>query len=344
MTIWTATEDARSTSVRDQSVDLVVTSPPYWRKRDYRLEGQIGQETTPQEYISSLVDCLREWDRVLRPSRSIFLNIGDTYIKRSLVGIPFMLESQARSEGWIVRNRIIWSKIGGTPDPARDRLTPRHEYVLHLTKKKYYYDLDGYTEVFGTTGANPGDVWQISSPRNGGRHLAPFPRELAERAILLGCPREVCSICGKARERISNRTSQLDPSRPQAKRAMELARDAELTEEHFAAIRAVGISDAGKAIEMQTGSGRNSDVVHELASEAKDVLGGYFREFTFGKRVTTGWTNCECQAPYSKGIVLDPFVGTGTTLKAAHKLGLDSVGIDLSLDCCDLSLEANSDA
>ena len=91
---------------------------------------------------------------------------------------------------------------------------------------------------------------------------------------------------------------------------MQLASDAGLTEEHFAAIRATGVSDAGKAMRVQTGTGKNSKSTQALAAEAKQVLGGYFREFTFGKRKTTGFTECGHGA-LGPGVVLDPFVGTG---------------------------------
>jgi DNA methylase len=322
--------DARRTGLEARSVDLVVTSPPYWRKRDYGVEGQIGQEATPSEYVGAMVDCLREWRRVLRPTGSVFLNIGDSYDKRrSLAGIPGRVEAAAIDDGWIVRNRIIWAKDGGMPEPAQNRLANRHEYVIHLAPRPgYYYDLFGYSELFGN-GANPGDVWQFNPGRHMGDHLAPFPTEIVERAVRLACPLAVCPECGEPRRRIVERTSQLDESRPQARRAMQLASEAGLTEEHFAAIQATGISDAGKALIYQTGTGKNSDRVKELAAEAKAVLGGYFREFTFGRRQTVGWTDCGCGAAFMPGVVLDPFMGTGTTLRTAQELGRISIGVDL---------------
>jgi DNA modification methylase len=320
--------DARNIALPDASVDLVVTSPPYWQKRDYGHPGQIGLEDTPAGYVSAIIDCLREWRRVLRPTGSVFLNIGDTYHKKSLVGIPGRIEAAAVDDGWVIRNRIIWAKDGGMPDPARNRLANRHEYVVHLTlRASYYYDLFGYSEYVGN-GANPGDVWHINPERNMGAHLAPFPRELVRRAIMLAGPAQVCTICNVPRQRIIARTAELDPSRPQAKRAMELAKEAQLTEAHIAAIQATGVSDAGKALLVQTGTGRNSKTVQALAAEAKRALGGYFREFTFAKRVTVGWTDCGHNAP-TRGVVLDPFMGTGTTLAVANAMDRNAIGIDL---------------
>ncbi|WP_194833995.1 site-specific DNA-methyltransferase [Nocardia sp. XZ_19_369] len=322
------TGDARDTTLVADSVDLVVTSPPYWQKRDYGHDDQIGQEATPQGYVSAMMDCLDEWKRVLRPTGSVFLNVGDTYYKKSLVGIPGRIEAAAVDNGWLVRNRIIWTKDGGMPEPAKNRLANRHEYIIHLApKQSYYYDLYEYSEAYGN-GANPGDVWQINPERNMSAHLAPYPQELVRRAILLGCPPQVCETCGKPRTRVLERTRILDPSRPQARRAMELADEAGLTDEHIRAIQATGVSDVGKATKFQSGTGRNSKAVQALAAEAKEILGGYFREFTFAKKVTTGWTDCGHDTP-SRGVVLDPFVGTGTTLNVAMSLGRDAVGVDL---------------
>jgi DNA modification methylase len=321
--------DARRMPLPDSSVDLVVTSPPYWQKRDYGVEGQIGQESTASAYTEAMIDCLREWRRVLRPSGSVFLNIGDTFHKRSLAGIPGRVEIAASDDGWIIRNRIIWAKESGMPEPAQNRLANRHEYIVHLVPRHhYYYDLFGYSQAIGN-GANPGDVWRFNPERNMGQHLAPFPREIVRRAILLACPLSVCPQCNAPRQRIVRRTMQLDPSRPQAKRAMEIAKQAGLTDAHISAVQATGVSDAGKALRVQNGTGRNAAEVKQLAAEAKQVLGGYFREFTFARRETAGWTRCGCAGKQIPGVVLDPFMGTGTTVKTALAMGRNGIGVDL---------------
>lgn len=325
--------DARSTShyVEPNSVDLIVTSPPYWRKRDYGIAEQIGQESTAEEYVEHLMEALADWRKVLRPTGSIFLNIGDSYYKRSLAGIPALVEAEVRRRGWYIRNRIVWAKSGGMPDPAKNRLAPRHEYILFLAPRyDYYFDLFGYSARYGN-GSNPGDVWHIDLERSMSRHLAPYPEEIVERAIAMACPHAVCPECNQPRERIVERTAQLDSSRPQAKRAMEIAKEAHLTCEHIAAIQATGISDAGKAKRFQNGTGRNSDEVKILAAEAKEVLGGYFREFTFAKRKTVGWSSCACDVEATPGVVLDPFAGTGTTLEVALRMNRSVIGVDLKI-------------
>ena len=322
--------DARHVSVKCGMADVVITSPPYWLKRDYGVDGQIGQEATVEGYVGSLIDCMEDWKRILPKWGSVFINIGDTYYQGSLANTPGRLEYAAHNAGWTVRNRIIWIKDSGMPDPAKDRLKNRHEYIIHFTiqRRDYYYDQLGYAEKYGN-GTGPSDVWQIGLRRDISEHLAPYPEELVDRILTLACPEQVCEVCGKPRRRIVERTAELDLSRPQAKRAVELARQHGLTEAHIAAIQATGISDAGKALKTQNGTGRNSSNVKKLASEAKEALGGYFREFTFAKRRSVGWSDCGCNGPFRPGIVLDPFMGTGTTLRAASAVGRSSIGVDL---------------
>ena len=336
--------DARNLPLHSGDADVVITSPPYWLKRDYGVAGQIGQEATPDEYVDNLLECMKEWRRVLPPWASVFINIGDTYHNGSLASTPFRLEIAAQRDGWTLRNRIVWAKDAGMPDPAKDRLKSRHEYILHFTAKRrgYYYDQFGYATKYGN-GTGPTDVWRIGLRRDVGRHLAPFPEELVDRIITLACPIQVCTTNGEPRRRIVERTTKLDPSRPQAKRAMELAELHGLTPEHIAAIQATGISDAGKAMKTQTGTGRNAKHVQKLAAEAKTVLGGYFREFTFAKRETVGWSLEDCDGPFRPGIVLDPFMGTGTTLRAAAAVGRSAIGIDLDPDYESVGVAGNGD-
>lgn len=312
-----------------ESVDLVVTSPPYWRRRDYEHESQLGQERLPDDYAVSLVDTLNGWVPYLRPHASVFLNIGDTYVNGSLACIPSRVELLALKSGWKLVNRIAWVKAIGVPQPSRRRLASRHEIVLHLARcTNFYFDLFGLNEELGNT-ANPGDVWQPHPTRNKSEHIAPFPPDLARYATLLACPPHVCTKCGRPYERVLG-PSQPDPTRKQAERALELFEQHGLTSAHRAAIRAVGISDAGKGKRIQNGAGRNSVQVMKLAAEAKAALGGYFREFTFGPRKHLRWSMCKCRVVAQSGTVLDPFAGTGTTLYAAHKLGRNAIGVDLT--------------
>jgi DNA modification methylase len=334
--------DARDLSflrLRASSVDLIVTSPPYWQRRDYGHDDQLGQEETPEEYVKTLVRALGNWARLLRPHASVFLNIGDTYMDGFLVGIPALFEVAVRKAGWNIVNHISWTKSIGMPERRPYRLASRHEPVYHLTRAKtakdVFFDLFALAHDLGQS-ANPGDTWEMSWPddvwalhpaRSRSEHLAPFPPELARRAILLACPERICSACQRPHSRRLEPSASLDPSRPQAIRAMELAATHGLTDLHFAAIRAVGISDAGKGKRLQ--NNQNSDKVRELASYAKEKLRGYFREFTFAPKRHVGWQVCGCGVPTVPGTVLDPFMGSGTTLLVAESLGRTAVGVDL---------------
>ena len=325
--------DARDLSaLMDASVDLVVTSPPYWRRRDYRHSSQLGQEPTPEAYVETLVETLVRWTRVLRRHASVFVNLGDTYRNGFLVGIPARFEVAARQAGWNIANHIVWTKSIGRPEPRPYRLASRHEVIFHLTRAKrathYFFDLFALSIELGRS-ANPGDVWDLHPARSRTGHLAPFPPELARRVLLVACPERVCTQCGRPFTRRLEPTADLDPSRPQAVRAMALFEEHGLTEEHLAAIRAVGISDAGKGKQLQHGAGRNAAPVKRLAAEAKKALGGYFREFTFAPKRHVGWEGCDCEAPTVPGTVLDPFMGSGTTLCVAAELGRNALGVDL---------------
>ena len=327
--VWFYEGDARKLDqISDCSVDVIVTSPPYWRQRDYGHADQIGQEKTPNDYIENLMACLDEWRRILRPHASIFVNLGDTIRDKALVGIPEQFMLAAQSRGWLIRQRIVWVKSYGMPDPSQSRLPRRHETIFQLSlSANPYTDLYGYTKKYESQ-AKSGDVWALRSTRRKTKHLAPFPEELVERAILLAAPKKVCPCCSEPRRRIVKPSSKLDMRRPQARRAVELFNNSDLTEEHLSAIRATGIRDAGKASKMKGGSW-NSKRTEELAREAKTVLGGYFREFTFPKRIHSGWSSCDCKSALVPGVVLDPFAGCGTTLRVAARLGYSAIGVDL---------------
>src|SRR5262249_42601809 len=135
--------------------------------------------------------------------------------------------------------------------------------------------------------------------------------------------------CGQPRRRIVRRTAKLDPKRPQARRAMEIAKAAGLSAEHIATVQATNVSDADKTLKVQSGTGRNSARVKELAAEAKQVLGGYFRKFTFARRETINWTTYPCLAKTAPGLVLNPFARTGTTFRVASMLSRSVIAIDL---------------
>lgn len=324
--------DARNLSALPAAFfDLIVTSPPYWQRRDYGHPDQLGQEPTPDAFVHALAETVDAWAPLLAPHGALFLNLADTYAGGFLAGVPVAFEQAMRARGWRAAHRIVWSKTTSVPQPLPTRLTSRHELVLHLVPPRTKaFHFDRYALACHAPEAEIGDVWHLAQGRSTRGHPAPFPEELARRALLLGCPERVCTACGVPFGRQVAPSPTLDPSRKQARRAMALFEEKSLTAEHLAAIRAVGISDTGMGRRLQNGAGKNRARVQALADEAKAALGGYYREFTFAPKQHVGWTRCACRAETRPGRVLDPFAGSNTTLRAAAALGFDAWGTDLS--------------
>ncbi len=164
----------------DEIVQCVCTSPPYWGLRDYGVNGQLGLEKTPEEYVSRMVEVFREVRRVLKKDGVLWLNLGDSYSggkigrtdldsklfsqrnkkfngkqreitkgfkPKDLVGIPWRVAFALQADGWWLRSDIIWSKPNPMPESVTDRPTKSHEYIFLLTKSaKYYYDADAISE------------------------------------------------------------------------------------------------------------------------------------------------------------------------------------------------------
>lgn len=173
-----------------ESVQCVVTSPPYYGLRDYGVDGQIGLEHTPSEYVDRIVDVMSEVRRVLRDDGTLWINLGDSYAgapggfqgkngqrasrtftarievaksvaghrAKCLMGMPWRVALALIDDGWILRSDIIWSKPNPMPESVRDRPTRAHEYLFLFTKSgRYLYDADAIREPFvnGVDGATP---------------------------------------------------------------------------------------------------------------------------------------------------------------------------------------------
>ena len=126
------------------SIDCAMTSPPYWGKREY-ADGGLGLEADYRDYVHDLVAICGELKRVLKPEGSFWLNIGDSYKNKGLVGIPWRVVFELTgNQGWILRNSVIWNKVKSGMDNTKDRLGSVHENVFHLVKQRkgYYYNAD----------------------------------------------------------------------------------------------------------------------------------------------------------------------------------------------------------
>jgi DNA modification methylase len=126
----------------DSVFNTCMTSPPYWRKVDYHHPGQLGQEKTPEEFVGKLAAIFDEVKRSLRDDGTCWIVIDDTYFKKELSGIPWMLAFEMKRRGWIWRAEIVWHKPGVKPEPCKDRPTRSHEAILLFSKQRngYYFN------------------------------------------------------------------------------------------------------------------------------------------------------------------------------------------------------------
>lgn len=202
----------------DGHFDCVVTSPPYWGLRDYGSDGQIGAETTVNEYIENLVHLFREVRRTLSDDGTLWLNIGDSYTSggrtwrdsdaknkgramdyraptpdglkpKDLIGIPWRLAFALQADGWYLRTDIIWNKPNCQPESVKDRPTRAHEYVFLFSKsEKYYYDWQAIMEpaVEAKKTKNRRTVWNVKTEPYPGSHFAVYPRELVRICVAAG--------------------------------------------------------------------------------------------------------------------------------------------------------------
>lgn len=183
-------------SMPDASVHCCITSPPYYALRDYGVDGQIGREATPKEYISRLTDVFAEVRRVLRPDGTLWLNISDTYAgkgnqgnyvdkknpkgrngqtvalnnkvegckPKDMIGIPWMLAFALRDEGWYLRNDIIWMKENPMPESVKDRCARCYEHIFLFSKsRRYFFDHRAIAEPIA-----PGTAERLKRGMKGG--------------------------------------------------------------------------------------------------------------------------------------------------------------------------------
>ena len=184
-------------TLAEWSVDMCMTSPPYWGLRDYGHDKQLGLEPTPELYIEHMTEIFGEVKRVLKKEGTLWLNIGDTYsgggvtnnerenkqvcnipprgsgliLPKCLCMIPERLAWSLIQDGWILRNKIIWYKPNGMPSSVKDRFTNKHEYIyLFSQSKKYYFDLDAVREPHAESGIQrmkyPVSDWRGSSGKS----------------------------------------------------------------------------------------------------------------------------------------------------------------------------------
>lgn len=260
----------------ESSVDCIVTSPPYFRLRDYGHVGQLGLEQHVDDWVRELREVARALRRVLKSTGTLWLNLSDSYAthpregapRKSLVAAPERLLLDLIADGWIVRNKIVWAKSNPMPTSVRDRLSTTHEVIYLLSgSERYYFDLDAIRVPHTTRPPKRGD-----RPRPPGRHDQQRPAWLGPNSD---------------------------------------------GDQGLAALKAAG--RVGHPL------GRNpGDVWHFATSR---YPGAHFA--TYPQQLIERILRAGCP---SGGIVLDPFMGAGTTAVVAEDLGRRWVGIELNAE------------
>ncbi len=299
------------------SIDCVLTSPPYWGHRTY-AGGGLGQEPTPAAFVDALVAHAHEIRRVLAPTGSFWLNLGDSYRAKCLVGVPWRTAIRLVDEvGFVLRNEIVWHKVKGGPDTARDKLRNVHEQVFHFVRRAtgYHYDADAIrsrpraarveggavVSATGVRGVRYRRQLELSTALSADerhRALAALEATLAEvRAGTLADFRLIL----RGQQRPTHSDSALVSGR-----ARQLARD-------------------GFYLLRYHPDGAKPGDVWDILPEGSQRRTAHFAPFPADL----------CRIPILAtaprgGLVLDPFCGTGTTLAVATELGRRALGFELA--------------
>lgn len=363
--------DARALPLPDASVDLIVTSPPYFGLRSYQDGGehygdQIGAEESPQAYLEALWDCTREWVRVLKPTGSLWINLGDKYATKpgqfgpqgktglraaspqaaeyitaparqainfgvapkSLTGLPWRYAIGCIDQlGLILRAEVIWDKPSALPESVTDRVRRSHEQWFHFTLRPRYYSAVDEIRQQHARDWRPG--------RNGGTRPALAGSGSQYDGLAASSAHPLGALPGSVWEIASQPLSVPD----------------HLGVDHFAAFplefprRIIrGWSPAGLCTACGEGRRPVTDVQKTHAPRPSRVTAltrSHGQDGREGSRPTsiariTGYA-CACLepiAPTRAAVVLDPFGGTGTTALVASVLGRRGVSVDRSADYC----------
>jgi len=368
--------NALALPLEDATVDLVVTSPPYFGLRSYQdagehYAGQIGSEATPAEFVDALIAATREMVRVLKPSGSIWVNLGDKYAgntggdgvaatsaltgkgarigssrritpgrPKSLIGIPARYMIRCIDDlGLILRAEVIWSKPNGLPESVTDRVRRSHETWFHFTKEPRYYSAVD-------------EIREAHAPTSLARYAAGFGQTKSSAELDKRYKAEVIE---------PNPLGKL-PGSVWTIATQPLTVPTSLGIDHFAAFpmewpRRIITGWSPREVCTVCGEGRRpvatADREHvdygvselravERVSATNGAVSGGVKRSTLGNtvsRTVTGYA-CACPnttAPTTPGVVLDPFSGTGTTALMAKVLGRRGIGVDLSADYCRLA-------
>lgn len=292
----------------DASIDCVITSPPYFSLRDYDAAGQLGLERHVDQWVEQLVAISAEVRRVLVPTGTFWLNLGDTYSSRpsqgaqrkSLLMAPERVAMRLQDSGWIIRNKIVWAKPNPVPTSIPDRLNCTYEVIYVLARQpKYFFDLDAIRTPHRSTATSTHPNERETAPRESWRG----PNSMRATGL------RSLKAQGRVGHPLGKNPGDVWTIAPGGYRGAHHATFPPTLAERMVA---AGCPEARCARCRMPWKRR---VIRSLGGTAT--------------RLALTQT-CNCPARKEPGLVLDPFMGSGTTAVAAEKLHRDWLGIELN--------------
>jgi len=312
-------------SLPNRSIDCCVTSPPYWNKRQY-VNGGIGLENNYNDYIKNLVLVFMELHRVLKETGSLWLNIGDSYKKKSLLNIPWRVAIELTDRGWILRNTVIWNKVKGGLDNTNDRLRNLYEPIFHFVKnsKGYYYDIDSVRNTPKSTKIVNGAV--VSATGVSGIR---YKRKIELSTELTN---EQKKNAYNALEQILHKVQLGEVS--DFRMIIKGAQRTTHSDSERVSGRAKELHEKGFYFIKYNPKGSKPGDVWDIVPEDTQGRSAHFAPYPEDLCKNPIILTCP-----PDGIVLDPFVGTGTTCLVSMGYGRKSVGIDIAGEYINIAKE-----
>ncbi len=301
----------------EAAIDFCMTSPPYWSKREYH-NGGIGLEESHEEYLENLVAVFAQVKRVLKLQGSFWLNIGDTYLNKRLLGIPWRVAlTLMDKQGWVLRNSVIWNKIKGGLDNTNDRLGNVHEHVFHFVKNSgdYYYNADAIRSSPGHAKVVNGAIVSATGVRG-----VRYKRQIELSTAL--SPQEKKSALHALDEMLKKISLGEISDFRMIIRGQQRATH---SDSERVSGRARELKEHGYYFLKYHPKGSKPSDVWDILPEDTQKRNGHFAPYPEDLCKIPLLATCP-----PEGVVLDPFCGTGTTLSVAQHFPRKSVGIDVS--------------
>jgi len=299
------------------AVDCCLTSPPYFGHRRY-AGGGLGAEGRWQDYVAALGAVTAELRRVLKPAGSLWLNLGDTYRGKRQLGIPWRVAFHLTDEqGWTLRNSVVWHKIKGGPDTSRDRLRNVHELLFHFVRQPrgYFYDADAVRNAPRASRVENGAV--ISATGVSGVRY----RRQIELSTALSAPEKEAAVAA-----LDAMLGEVGAGRLADFRMVVRGRQRTThSDETAVSGRARELQQRGFYFLRYHPGGAKPGDVWDIMPEDSQGREAHFAPFPADLCRIPILATCP-----ARGVLLDPFCGTGTAMLVAGQLGRRSIGIDVA--------------